>query len=291
MPPLADTYLGALPPDPARTDPSREALEEALAALCARGRAAHPGLAVTDDEFVRHLGRCGTSLAAGGASAAAEDLFLACAAVAGVAGAVDRLRADHRAAISGYLRAIDKLEISMDEVEQRLWEVLIVGSAGTPPKLLSYSGRGSLAGFVGILAQRIALDGGRQRGAEARAKAKMAAEVNAVAGDAELAFIKLRYKDGFEQAIRDALAELDDRERMILRMHTIDGVTLDRIARVYGVTQPTISRWLSDARARVFAETRRLLRERLQVSEAEFDSIADLVVSQIDVNVSHILRT
>ena len=119
----------------------------------------------------------------------------------------------------------------------------------------------------------------------------MAAEVNAVAGDAELAFIKLRYKDGFEQAIRDALAELDDRERMILRMHTIDGVTLDRIARVYGVTQPTISRWLSDARARVFAETRRLLRERLQVSEAEFDSIADLVVSQIDVNVSHILRT
>ena len=290
MPLLADTYLAALPSEAPPSDQSREALEQALAALSARGRAAHPTLAVSNADFARHLARCGASLAAGGVSASAEDLFLACAAVAGVVGAVDKLRAQHRPGIAGYLRAIENMEISMDEVEQRLWEALLVGGEA-PPKLLSYSGRGSLAGFVGILAQRIALDGGRQRGAEARAKAKMAAEVNAVAGDAELAFIKLRYKDGFEQAIRDALAELDDRERMILRMHTIDGVTLDRIGRVYGVTQPTISRWLSDARARVFAETRRLLRERLQVSEAEFDSIADLVVSQIDVNVSHILRT
>jgi RNA polymerase sigma-70 factor (ECF subfamily) len=290
MPSLADSYLSALPPDGLRTDQTTEALESALAALCARGRAAHPTVGVSDLDFVRHLARCGASVAAGGASTAAEDLFLACAAVAGERGAVDKLRAEHRQGISTYLRAIDKLELTVDEVEQRLWEALLVGSGGAPPKLLAFSGRGSLAGFVGILAQRIALDGGRQRGAEARAKAKMAAEVNAVAGDAELAFIKLRYKDGFEQSIRDALGTLDDRERMILRMHTIDGVTLDRIAKVYGVSQPTISRWLADARARVFAQTRRLLRERLKVSEAEFDSIADLVVSQIDVSVSHILR-
>jgi RNA polymerase sigma-70 factor (ECF subfamily) len=157
--------------------------------------------------FVGHLARRGLA-GAGGASTSAEDLFLACAVLADAPGAVDELRADHRQGISGYLRAIEKLETTIEEVEQRLWELLLVGGAGAPPKLGSYSGRGSLAGFIGILAQRIALDGGRQRGAEARAVAKMAAEVNAVAGDAELAFIKLRYKDGLEQAIGDAPAYL-----------------------------------------------------------------------------------
>jgi RNA polymerase sigma-70 factor (ECF subfamily) len=290
MAPLAAAYLRALPTGEAPAHPDLAGLEAALLTLCARGRGAHPGLSLDDAVFVRHLARCGASLAAGGASTCAEDLFLACAALTDAPGAVNALRAGHRQGIAGYLRAIEKLETTVEEVEQRLWELLLVGGAGGPPKLGSYSGRGSLAGFIGILAQRIALDGGRQRGAEARAVAKMAAEVNAVAGDAELAFIKLRYKDGLEQAIRDALGLLDDRERMILRMHTIDGVTLDRIAKVYGVTQPTISRWLAEARARVFAGTRRLLRERLRVSEAEFDSIADLVVSQIDVSVSRILR-
>jgi RNA polymerase sigma-70 factor (ECF subfamily) len=278
---------GAAPDSRTADSPS---LAATLATLCARGRAAYPDLPLDDLVFVEHLARCSAPVAAGTGSVHAEDLYLACAALAGAAAAVDRLRRDQWTTGASYLRVIELASTSVDEVEQRLWEVLLVGTAGKPPKLATYSGKGDLAAFLGIAAQRIALDGQRHRGAEQRALSGMAAEVNAVAADAELAFIKLQYRDGFQGAIRDALALLDNRERMLLRMHIIDGLSFERIAKVYGVTQPTVSRWVAKVRETVRTETRRLLRDRLLVSEAEFESLAGLIVSQLDVSVSRVLR-
>jgi hypothetical protein len=73
-------------------------------------------------------------------------------------------------------------------------------------------------------------------------------------------------------------------------MHIVDGLTFDSIAKVYGVTQPTVSRWVARARDIVLTEMRRLLREQLRLPESEFDSLAGLVVSQLDVSVSRVLR-
>jgi RNA polymerase sigma-70 factor (ECF subfamily) len=120
--------------------------------------------------------------------------------------------------------------------------------------------------------------------------AGLAAEGRVASGDAELSIIKRRYREGFESALREALDSLDDRERMLLRMNVVDGLSFDRIAKVYRVTQPTVSRWVARARDRVLTETRRLLRERMLLSESEFESLAGLVVSQLDLTVSHLLR-
>jgi RNA polymerase sigma-70 factor, ECF subfamily len=264
-------------------------LESVLAELCAQARAAHPEIALEDAAFAAHLARCQAPLSAAPGAAFAGDLFLACAALAGNTAAVAKLRESCGPIVARYLRPLAAPRGFLDELGQELWTALLVGRPDAPPRLAAYSGRGPLAGFVGITAQRIALDGLRHQGAEARAKARGAAESAAVARDAEAGFIKRRYRTQFEQAIRTALDSLENRERMILRMYVVDGLTVDRIAKSYQVSQSTVSRWLAAARARVLADARRILHERLPLSESEFESLVGLMVSQIDLSVSTLL--
>lgn len=133
-----------------------DALERTLAALCARGRAGHPQLAIGDEEFAAHLGICGAPVDSPLAEIHAEDLYLCCASLHGQEAAVRMLREIHRPVLVGYLRAIDASPAFLEDVEERLWGVL-VGTADGPPKLGSYAGKGPLAGWLGVFAQRIAL--------------------------------------------------------------------------------------------------------------------------------------
>jgi RNA polymerase sigma-70 factor (ECF subfamily) len=281
---LAAVYRAAQPATE-RLDSDSAALASSLAALCVRGRAAHPDLAVSDETFVVHLAKCGAPLDGDVATIRAEDLFICCAALAGLPGAVDRLRSDHQSVIANHLRVIETAAAAIDDIEQRVWEALLVGREDKRPRLVTYSGKGPLGVFLGVAAQRMAIDGLRRRSVEQRTIEGLASDVDAISGDAELAFVKLRYRDGFNEAIRDALALLDDRERMVLRLHVVDGVSLERIGKVYRVAQSTVSRWVAAARETIRAETSRLLRERMELSETEFDSLAALVISQLDISI------
>jgi RNA polymerase sigma-70 factor (ECF subfamily) len=133
-----------------------DTLERSLAALCARGRAAHPQLAIEDHEFAAYLGICGAPVDSPLAEVHAEDLFLCCASLHGHGAAVTMLREIHRPVLAGYLRTIDASPAFLDEVEGQLWDVL-VGATDGPPRLGSYAGKGPLAGWLGVFAQRIAL--------------------------------------------------------------------------------------------------------------------------------------
>src|SRR5436190_1483073 len=71
---------------PAR--PDRAALELLLASFYARGRHAHPRVAVSEQAFGRHVAGCVTNSSPESlADIAAEDLYLACACAGGVPGA------------------------------------------------------------------------------------------------------------------------------------------------------------------------------------------------------------
>jgi RNA polymerase sigma-70 factor (ECF subfamily) len=288
---LASTYLAARAAgagDEAGPAPA-DVLEGTLAAICARGRAAHPGVVLADEIFVAHLARCGAPVSAGPDAVAAEDLFAACACLNGDAAVVAQLRTVHRNVLAGYLRRIDGSTPFIDEVEQRLWDVVLVGAPPAPPKLATYAGQGPLAGWLGIAAQRIALMMHRHEGAEERATDRAAAEARAMVSSPELALIKGHLREGFQQAISRALDRLGDRERMIYRLNLINGLSLERIAKMYGVNQSTVSRWLATARADVMTEAQRILREEMKISAADFQSVAGLMLSQLDLSVSGIL--
>jgi RNA polymerase sigma-70 factor (ECF subfamily) len=265
-------------------------LEGALAALCARGRAAHPDASISDETFVAHLGRCGAAVDGPPETIFVEDLYASCACLQGDGAAIAKLRASSRIVLAGYLRRIDASTSFVDEIEQRLWDVILVGTLAAPPRLAGYSGQGPLAGWLGIAAQRLALMLRRHEDAEERAGKGAAAEAQLVSGDPELAFIKAQYREQFQRALSAALLVLDDRQRMIYRLHLVDGLSVDRIAKMYGVSQSTVSRWLAGARKSVIDEARRILAEELKLSGRDFESIARVMVSQLDLSLSQIIR-
>jgi RNA polymerase sigma-70 factor len=223
-----------------------------------------------------------------GAETYAGDMFLAAAALTGQAAAVSELTRSCWPVALRYLRRVAAAPADLEDIGQELWEVLLVGAEAGGPKLANYSGRGPLAAFVGITAQRIAIMRFRRNDAAARA-VRAAAEVEALTLDPELAIIKERFRPHFQDALGQAMQRLDDRTRMVLSMHVVDRVTIERIAQAYSVCQSTVSRWLEKARQRVARETYRELARRLQLSESDFDAIRKLVLSQLHMSMSGLL--
>jgi RNA polymerase sigma-70 factor (ECF subfamily) len=261
------------------------ALESVLSELCARGQAAHPDLGVSEEAFVTHLARCGALVSGAEASVHAEDLYLASACLRGEDAAIAFLVGTHKQMLVITLSRIDHSPAFVDDVQQRFWDATLVGTMSAPPRLAAYSGHGALAGWVAVAAQRVALMMRRHEDAEGRAR-HTAEDADAAQWDPELAFIKERYRERFQAATQKALEILDDRERMIFRLHLVDGLTIERIGRVYGVSHSTISRWFGSARDKVVEEVQRIIREELEISPADFESLKRLVISQLDVSLS-----
>jgi RNA polymerase sigma-70 factor (ECF subfamily) len=298
---LVDVYLdaGCAGAAPERNAAARDdvdgdhvdRLDRTLAAICARGRTAHPKLAVEDLTFAAHLGRCGADIdPSRPADIHAEDLYLCCAALQGEALAVRTLRDRHRPVLASYLRRIDTSTAFLDEVEQRLWNVALTGAADAMPKLASYSGRGPLAAWVGIAGQRIALTMRRSEDVEKRALDRVATEAHLMTRDPEMAFVKEHLREPFQRAILQALELLDNRQRMIYTLNVVDGLNIDRIAAIYRVSRSTVTRWMARARADIVTAAQRLLRDEIRLSNDEFDSLARMLTSQLDLSVSVILR-
>ncbi|HVZ72475.1 MAG TPA: sigma-70 family RNA polymerase sigma factor [Polyangia bacterium] len=277
-----------------RSDADPLELESTLIVLCARGREAHPGLAVDDEVFARHLGRCVASAPEPPPSLDAleiEDLFLACACVAGVPGAPEAFDARCGEKARQALATSVKDEDERAEVAQRVREAVLVGGPDAPPKIVNYAGQGPLDRWVAVVAQRMAVT--LVRGETAARRAHERAAVEAATGGQhapEVALAKEQYRADFERALEEALQTLGARDRMLMRLHLVSGVSVEGIGKMYNVSQSTASRWLAAARDAVAAEVQRLLGERLRLGRSEMASLAGLVASQLDLSMSRILR-
>jgi RNA polymerase sigma-70 factor (ECF subfamily) len=283
------------PGDPSARADTDPALEATLAAACARGHAAFGTLALDDQTFARHLARTIKSLAGATPSSlstlAIEDLFLACACLTGTEGAAAAFSVRHGATIRGTIARIVR-GADNGEVEQQLVAGLLVGSAAGPARIGSYAGRAPLDRWLGVAAQRAALMWLRENRTEARARDGAAAEP-AAGGDThpEMAFLKDRYRGDFEQALKESLARLPERERTLLRLHLVNGVSVEKIGQMFAVSQPTASRWLAAARETLLGDIKSTLGNRLGASSQELASLAGMVASRLDLSLSMLLRS
>jgi RNA polymerase sigma-70 factor (ECF subfamily) len=217
-----------------------------------------------------------------------DDLYLACAAGHGVgAGTVTLIRHFH-GAISGAVHAVRKDPGFLGEVSQALHERLLIATS-EPPRILQYGGRAALGTWLGVAAQRLALELIRAEGAHQRATARASEEPLPIELDPELVYLKTRYRDAFKEAVTLAIGRLPQRHRTVLRLHTVGGLTLLKIAAMFEVDESTASRWLQRAREDILHETQRELGQRLGVRVTEVPSIARMVTSQIDVSVARLL--
>jgi len=269
------------------------ALQEAITTAAA----AWPKLVLEPTTFAFHLGRVMEDEAARSEEAALAalaswhlaDLFLACAAAAGQEAALAEFEARYMKPLPFILGGVGALPGDADTVVSALRDKLLVSRDGQPPRIATYGGRGPLAAWIAIAAQRTALSLDRQETALHRAHDRAMSEAIAVELNPELRHMKARYKEAVEDAFRAALGELDDRDRALLRLGLVGGLSLDAIGAAYSVNASTVSRWLAKIRKGILDRTLALLRERLRLSEPEAASIARLVTSQIDVSVVRLL--
>jgi RNA polymerase sigma-70 factor, ECF subfamily len=108
-------------------------------------------------------------------------------------------------------------------------------------------------------------------------------------GEVDRAATRARYGEACADSLRAAFAGLTARERNLLRMHHLHGLTVDELAPSFGVHRATVARWLATARERLLAETRAGLRARLGVGDATVDSILRELRGRVDVTVTRLL--
>jgi RNA polymerase sigma-70 factor, ECF subfamily len=288
---LEAAFLAEVPPeDRPRFGPR---LKADLSAAWTRGRERFAEIPLDDETFARQLARAmkrrgdGTALSA----LAAEDLYLAYACFVGAPGAVRALIEQQGPVIR---RAIERTvpKPNAAEVEQELLADLLVGTPARPPEIGAYAGRAPLARWVAVIAQRAGLRWLRVERAQTTVAVQAGLEPR-LAGDTPIedALCRERYLDEFERSLKEALGRAPEQDRALLRLHMVDNLTVEKIARMRGISQPTASRWLAKAREGVLADLKSMLKARLKMDTVDVDHLADLLASRLDLSISRLLRT
>ena len=266
--------------------------------LVARGAAAWPKVKVDPAALIAQAARLlpaslpAEDLPRSLAALHAGDLHLACACAARSAAALaafDSAFLDAHA-LGSALHRLDRSPGFADEVRQAVRERLFVAGEGARLRIAGYSGRSPLAGWLRVVLVRTAVDLHRAHGAANAATGDgRAAEEQAAGASPELRFLKDRYGPIYQDAVRAALATLDDAQRNLLRLQLVEGLSSPRIAGLLGVDRSTITRRLAGCRAQLLREIKQRLRAALRISTAEFNSLAGLVKSQLHVSVARLL--
>jgi RNA polymerase sigma-70 factor len=182
-------------------------------------------------------------------------------------------------------RRIDRSPAFADEVRQALRVRLLVAESGHA-RIADYAGRGPLRGWLGVAALRVALNLKR---AEPKHR-DLLAELVSGEDDPELRHLKQLYRAEFRDALEAALRALGERDRAVLRLCYVDGLRLVQLGRLYGVHETTAARWVAKAAAEVAEDARRRLTARLSLSPSSLESVARMVLSNLDVSIARVLR-
>jgi RNA polymerase sigma-70 factor (ECF subfamily) len=270
-----------------------DSIEPALQARDAAARAAWPEIPLEARAFAAHIADRlpeGSEASDAILGLHAADLFLASACSIGIGTALAAFERVHLPRVAGLVRRIDPSPAFADDVTGAMREMLLVPLHGHRPRIAEYSGRGPLSGWLRVVAIRTALRLRRQQ----RRGATCASDENEMSSrapvDPELDYLKVRYRGAYADAFEAALEELPDRDALLLKLHYLDGLSIDRIGALYGIHRSTVARWRSSLRRTILARTREHLQRRLPLTDSEFDSLVAIVRSQLGVNIRAALQ-
>ena len=278
---LLDAYRSALGASQSALDAGDLAQE--LGAIWAAAASSTPAVKTARDEFLHHLARHALDGRPPPREHAAE-LALTFACARGDASALRELEPRLTRNVARAIARIDRSAAFADTVAQALRTRLLVGPA---PKIAEYAGRGSLDGWIRTAAVRTALN--LRRGRANKQDQPLGSGLRAAGMGPDEELLRARYRGDFEDALRTALARLPSRERALLALHVCDGLSSDKIAALYRVGRSTVKRWLIAAREGLANETKRELRARLALTSSEFESVAAMLCSAVDVSILRLL--
>jgi RNA polymerase sigma-70 factor (ECF subfamily) len=255
-------------------------------------RDAFPEFAIDDAHWVAYFAR---HLREGSAKELADlraaDVMLTLACVAGHAAAHTKLDARMRGVSARALAGIRLGRFSVDDVLQNVRvRLLVVAEGEHGPKLATYSGRGPLDGWLRVTIARAALTMLRSRAPDdpdddpSDAFADLASE-----DQPQLAALRARCGPELKRAIEDSAAALDPDDRTMLRLHVMDGLTIDDLAAIYKAHRATMARRLARARNAIFEGARSRTMTALGLDEIEFASLMGVMMSRLDLTLARIL--
>ncbi len=171
-----------------------------------------------------------------------------------------------------------------DEVLQLTRARLLVGP---DPKLKLYAGRGPLLGFLRVVAANVLANQRAPR--ETESDDALAALPDAA--DLESRLLKADQQHHFREAFALAVRQLTPRQRALLRLNLLDGLTIDEIAPMYGAHRSSAARWLAEAREELAKHTRRQLSALLGLGADEAERLLSSMQRSFDLSLSRALRT
>jgi RNA polymerase sigma-70 factor, ECF subfamily len=218
-----------------------------------------------------------------------SDLYLACGCLQGDPVALRGIEPLF-ASVPAMVRALAAGDAFADEVRARVSERLLVAGPGRTPKLARYGGEGSLRSWFTVVVNREAL---LLKKAEGRMQPAGSGQdvAGLLAGrfEPELELLRARFAPEIEAAMRDAVGRLPARERLLLRLSMVEGVTMGQIAGSYRVNQSTVSRWIARALDTLHQAVRHSLRQRCGLGSTELESLMAALRSRVEVSVGNLL--
>lgn len=205
----------------------------------------------------------------------ADDLCLVLACERGDQVAWNELIEGYNATVRSAARSTSSNEAMADDLAQSVWAELHglkVRADGKPSgKLAFYSGAGSLGGWLRAVVGQLAIDLHRKQSRlvqteedtdmdrlsrDSREREESLGLLHAAANPEDALAGNMAAAD-VEKALARALGELDDEDRLLVKLYYFDGLRLREAGAVLGVHEATASRRLtrihSDVRSRVSA--------------------------------------
>jgi RNA polymerase sigma-70 factor, ECF subfamily len=260
-------------------------VDQGVTAAWQEGQRAWPGIALPLGTFAEHLAALGVAPAA--LASLAADLYIAAACARGDQQAIVRFDAQYLATIERHVRRVQLSPELVAELRQRLRLLILLGPE---PGIGQYRGGGALVAWVRIIAVRTALDLARHERLSAQAIDDQAIDrliAPELGPDAQA--MKGRYRDRMQAALRDVLSAMGDRDKTLLRLHFLDGASVEAIGRIYGVHRATAARWLVALRKQILQRVREVLVLPAGATSSELRSLVRLLEGEIELSLPRLL--
>ncbi|HYH97163.1 sigma factor-like helix-turn-helix DNA-binding protein [Hyalangium sp.] len=272
-------------------------LEALLLRAYQAGRDRWPNVLLPEEEFIRHWTQRlpaefeGLPLAQVIEETVLPDLYLACACLRDDddSEALAVFEEQYIARLPALLGKPKLPEDVLDELKQTVRIQVLVGTGGSKPDLDRYRGLGTLESWIKIVASRqlgkqsTPTRFAHEEDAHAMLEALPAPE------DPYFDTLKRRYFPQLVQALGEAFSSLSPDQRHLLRLHFRSRLSTTKIAALLGVNQSTSWRQIAKALEAVYAEMKRRLQERYNLSTHDFESLVNALRSQLDMSISQLL--
>jgi RNA polymerase sigma-70 factor (ECF subfamily) len=228
----------------------------------------------------------------------AGDFGLACGCARGAAPALSEFEQRYGEEIARVARRFERPALPADDLVQRLRGKLFLGGEqrddpeGARPKIAAYGGQGFLQNWVRVTTTRFFIDCGRWGGSppEVPMAEGLLDSLRETGDDAELELLKREHTTHFKAAFAEAVGALDGEERVWLRQHLVERLTIDQLGALYHLHRATAARRLAKAREALLAAARRALARRLGLPVARLGGALALLESRLDVSMERLLR-